>query len=141
MGSASFSTIRRGKNCKLVTLMLNYLLALCLYNEANSQTHHGMQLVYDVVVNRSNDTRGRWPTTLFGVVFQHKQFSSITKGYSLRINGVGDWLMWIQAQRIVARGRVSNYSINHYHTVKVKPRWSRGKRPVMRFKGHVFYGF
>jgi len=58
----------------------SFLVRLCLWREARSESLAAKAAVLAVIRNRANDPKNRWPKTLAGVVLQPSQFTSFSKG-------------------------------------------------------------
>lgn len=131
------------------------VMTLNLYHEARSETERGMQAVADTVLTRGS--KEDYPDCVTDVVFQRKQFSWANRE---RIHDVGDLITlehkilnrvevgtkdfksYQKADRVARKVLANNYKpvyrFTHYHSIRVKPYWSVGKKGY-RIGNHVFY--
>src|SRR5690242_3131204 len=114
-------------------------LATGIYFEAKSEPLAGQLAVGKVIANRAQ-SRGRFPGTYCGVLFQRGQFSFV-HGHSLPAVGHGNkqWQTAVAVAKIVAQG-LKESSVGDalfFHARYVSPGW-RMKR-VASIGNHVFY--
>ena len=93
---------------------------------------------------------GRYPDTVCGVVYQ-KNWDPLRKRYvgafswtefdSLPSPTGEDWLRAWEVAEGVYYGREEPVleGAMFFHATYIKPDWARGKRPLARIGGHVFY--
>ena len=123
-------------------------LALNVYYEARGEPLAGKYAVAEVTMNRV--VSHRFPETVCEVVYE-KRWDRLRKRYV----GAFSWTefnvvphpegeQWIQAREVAANvyfgkqpPRLSGAL--HYHATYIKPSWSRGRQPIARIGGHVFY--
>ena len=106
--------------------------------ESANQSDYGMYAVSSVIVNRSVDSN----KTIKSVCLARKQFSCwndkiwakawLDRFYTPEVRG-RSVLALNKALQDPIRG------INHYHSVKVKPYWAKGRKPSLIIGEHVFY--
>jgi spore germination cell wall hydrolase CwlJ-like protein len=123
-------------------------LALNVYYEARGEPLAGKYAVAEVTMNRV--ISHRFPETVCEVVYE-KRWDRLRKRYV----GAFSWTefnvvphpegeQWIQAREVAENvyfGRQPprlNGAL-HYHATYIKPSWSRGRQPIARIGGHVFY--
>lgn len=126
-----FKWCMKNNDCKWMTQ--------ALYYESRSESDRGVAAVAHVILNRMNHKY--WPSTVKGVITQHKQFSyrhdgSMDKGFT-------DKKQYVRVAVIAAKvleGEISSPVGNatHYHTTSVAPVWSKVKRKVAQIGNHVF---
>lgn len=123
------------------------VLAKTLIGESLAHDEDDAESIACSVLNRVRYPN--WPDTVRGVCLQPKQFSCWNGGDDnfTRImeaeRGAGvQWYddCWKIAERAV-RGELHDVTrgSTHYHTPAVSPRWSRGKKPAHRTRGHLFF--
>lgn len=123
-------------------------LARNVYFEARGEPVAGQYAVAEVTMNRK--ASGRYPNTVCGVVYQ-KNWDPLRQRYvgafswtefdSLP-NPKGErWLLAWEVAEAVYYGREAPVLENamYFHATYIKPDWARGKRPLARIGGHVFY--
>jgi spore germination cell wall hydrolase CwlJ-like protein len=123
-------------------------LARNVYFEARGEPAAGQYAVAEVTMNRK--TSGRYPDTVCGVVYQ-KNWDPLRKRYvgafswtefdSLPTPMGEDWLRAWEVAEGVYYGREPPVleGAMFFHATYIKPDWARGKRPLARIGGHVFY--
>ena len=114
-------------------------LAVGIYFESKSEPLAGQLAVGDVIANRAN-SRGRFPSSYCGVLFQRGQFSFVRGKSWPSINRSGrQWQNAVAVAKIVD-GDLKNSSAQNalfFHAKRVSPGW-RLKR-VASIGNHVFY--
>ena len=53
-----------------------WMACLCIWREARGASIQAMTAIYNVMLNRSNDARNRWPKTLPAVITEHHPIKS-----------------------------------------------------------------
>lgn len=120
-----------------------YLLALCMWREARGETPLGQILVGQVIINRRNDKRKRWPNSIAGVVTQKLQFSAFNRNdpnstlFPVSSDSVFDFC-WHAAGMLLAASKPITPA-NHYHAGSVSPKWADPAKITNREGNHVFY--
>jgi spore germination cell wall hydrolase CwlJ-like protein len=124
-------------------------LALNVYHEARSEPIDGQIAVAKVTMQRA-----KWDAkNVCREVFRPAQFSWTTDravkvkgGYKLKPSGIpkekGAWLVaWNIARAALGNNlpAVGVRGATHYHTVDVRPVWSRKMVVVARIGRHIFY--
>lgn len=123
-------------------------LARNVYFEARGEPAAGQHAVAEVTMNRK--ASGRYPGTVCGVVYQ-KNWDPLRGRYV----GAFSWTefdvlpapageQWLQAWEVaeaVYYGREPPVldGAMFFHAVYIKPDWARGKKPLARIGGHIFY--
>jgi len=123
-------------------------LARNVYFEARGEPTAGQYAVAEVTMNRK--ASGRYPGTVCGVVYQ-KNWDPLRGRYV----GAFSWTefdvlpapageQWLQAWEIaeaVYYGREPAVldGAMFFHATYIKPDWARGKKPLARIGGHIFY--
>ena len=114
-------------------------LAVGIYFESKSEPLAGQLAVGEVIANRAN-SRGRFPGTYCGVLFQRGQFSFV-RGHSWpAVNKSGrQWQNAVAIAKIVDQDLKDSAVGNalFFHAKHVSPRW-RLKR-VASVGNHIFY--
>ena len=114
-------------------------LAVGIYFEAKSEPLVGQVAVGEVIANRAN-SKGRFPGSYCGVLFQRSQFSFI-RGRALPSvpRASKQWKTAVAVARIVDRDLhdTAADAALFFHAKRVSPRW-RLKR-VASIGNHVFY--
>ena len=81
------------------------LTALCLFREARGCEEDAKLAVANVIYNRRDDPKNRWPKTLAGVILQHMQFSSFNAGANpdavFPVPGSAEWPAWLACCDVV----------------------------------------
>jgi spore germination cell wall hydrolase CwlJ-like protein len=123
-------------------------LALNVYYEARGEPRSGRYAVAEVTMNRVASPR--YPGTVCEVVYQ-KNWDPLRKRYvgafswtEFDVRPMPEGEPWKQAREAAAAvyNGAEPAQVNGallYHATYIQPRWSRGKRPVARIGGHVFY--
>jgi spore germination cell wall hydrolase CwlJ-like protein len=123
-------------------------LARNVYFEARGEPVAGQYAVAEVTMNRR--ASGRYSNTVCGVVYQ-KNWDPIRKRYvgafswtefdTLPTPEGEDWLRAWQVAEAVYYEREAPVleGAMFFHATYIKPDWARGKRPLARIGGHVFY--
>jgi spore germination cell wall hydrolase CwlJ-like protein len=116
-------------------------LSLALYHEARGEPIHGQLMVARVIVNRVASPR--WPSSMCGVITQHRQFSFYRKSNAPTPR---DEMAWDKAQKlateIINDPTILPYSTaDHYHTPAVRPVWRRKLHRIVRIGYHIFYSY
>ena len=114
-------------------------LAVGIYFEAKSEPLVGQVAVGEVIANRAN-SKGRFPGSYCGVLFQRSQFSFI-RGRALPSvpRASKQWKTAVAVAKIVDRDLhdTAADAVLFFHAKRVSPRW-RLKR-VASIGNHVFY--
>tara|TARA_R100000656_G_C3924537_1_gene123531 strand:+ start:44 stop:520 length:477 start_codon:yes stop_codon:yes gene_type:complete len=128
-----------------------HCMAEAVYFEARDQDFLGQIAVAIVIRNRMKDKR--WPPTACGVVrdgrywkgtpVRHKcQFSYWCDGKHERPAEKVAWSRAMDIAELVLLDRISIESLSkatHYHTLEVKPLWSKKYRLCATIGDHKFY--
>jgi N-acetylmuramoyl-L-alanine amidase len=113
-------------------------LALNVYFEARNQSTDGQYLVAEVTMNRVRDDK--YPDDICAVVWQPKQFSWTHDGKSDNPRNTNAWLKaQIVAYSVILYGCEICTDATHYHTLDIKPYWSKHLQLIGRYDNHVFY--
>lgn len=132
---------------KETTMKLTYdewMMALCIWREARGEILSGKIAVGEVIRNRMR-ARGRWRSTIVGVITQPKQFSAFNAGdpNATKFPKPTEqaWLGSCASAGLVMQDASVDIAdgANHYHTKAVSPYWARDKTPVIEIGNHVFY--
>lgn len=125
-----------------------YYRALCVWREMRGQSNEARLGCYWVITNRANDSRNRWPKTLYGVVTQKYQFSSFnvddpnSKLIPVRC-GALDLAAWQEIRVLVdAPGPDPTNGANAYESLPetaAKPGWALTADLVATIGGTRFY--
>lgn len=112
-------------------------LALNVYHEARGEPFAGRVAVALVVRNRAE----KHGTSVCWETFRESQFSWTNDMRNLRALPSGD--KWDEAQ-VVARmvmGGTDDFTrgATHYHTLGIRPRWTRSLVKIGTWGSHVFY--
>ena len=123
-------------------------LARNVYFEARGEPVAGQYAVAEVTMNRK--ASGRYSDTVCGVVYQ-KNWDPLRNRYvgafswtefdSLPTPTGEDWLRaWGVAEAVYyEREAPVLEGAMFFHATYIKPDWAKGKRPLARIGGHVFY--
>jgi len=123
-------------------------LALNVYYEARGESLTGKYAVAEVTMNRVASRR--FPGTVCEVVYE-KKWDRLRKRYV----GAFSWTefdviphpegeQWHRAREVAeavyfGRRPPQLNGALHYHATYIRPSWARGRQPVARIGGHVFY--
>lgn len=114
-------------------------LAVGIYFEAKSEPLVGQVAVGEVIANRAN-SKGRFPGSYCGVLFQRSQFSFI-RGRALPSvpRTSKQWRTAVAVAKIVDRDLHDSAADNalFFHAKRVSPRWKLKR--VASIGNHVFY--
>jgi spore germination cell wall hydrolase CwlJ-like protein len=120
-------------------------LAMNIYHEARSESETGQEAVAAVTLNRVKSKS--FPNSVCKVVKQGSQkrnrcqFSWWCDGKSDQVTEKAAWQRALEIGReslLGVRGDPTN-GATFYHTLKVRPRWSRKFRRTARIGDHIFY--
>lgn len=111
-------------------------LAKVVVHEAGNQSREGQMAVAQVVMNRVNDSRGRFGRTICGVIMQRGQFFNV-HAYNPPRNA-----RWRTAVEIARQARDGDHppvigNALFFHAAYAAP--FRGRTRVGRIGDHVFY--
>jgi len=117
------------------------VIALTLLGEARGEGFEGMAGVASVIQTRAIE-RKQTPTQ---VCLAPKQFSfwnggvSEAKKQELLKNPQAHNAICLA--KLVAEKRMPDvvHGANHYHTLQVSPKWSKGEKPIALIHNHKFY--
>ncbi len=123
-------------------------LAEAVYYEARGESADGQRAVAEVVARRSTDPR--YPNSICGVVYQdaHRrhgcQFSFACDGKkrsARRDPAAWNEAVYIAGDELTGPGRLVDTSkgATHFHTLKVRPSWSRRFVRTVQIGNHIFY--
>jgi spore germination cell wall hydrolase CwlJ-like protein len=114
-------------------------MAEALVYEARGETLVGAVAVGYVILERTKNP-SKWPKTIRGVVSQRNQFSYTTRKQKVRPKQE-DWERAFVTSYRILHGEVKNpiKTSDHYHTLKVKPRWAKKMQYVATVGSHKFY--
>jgi hypothetical protein len=118
-------------------------LARTLYGEAKANDMADATAIACVVMNRV--ALPNWPDDVEAVCIQPYQFSCWNTNDPNRariFKASGSWFnqcVQLAMQAIEHKLSDPTQCSTHYHTPKVKPAWSRSKKPVYQTGGHVFF--
>lgn len=126
-----------------------FMAALCLWREARGASKVAKAGIYQVILNRTTDTKNRWPKMVHKVVIQPRQFSSFNLGevnsVKFPIEGMGaDWMAWQECVDVVTLPLGGDHVMgaNHYESIKEGdplPMWARPDAIVARIGPFRFY--
>jgi spore germination cell wall hydrolase CwlJ-like protein len=123
-------------------------LARNVYFEARGESLRGQHAVAEVTMNRV--ASGAYPGTVCGVVYQ-KNWDPLRGRYvgafswtefdAVPAPAGREWLRAWRAAEAVYYGEAEPVveGALFYHASSIKPSWARGKKPLARIGGHVFY--
>lgn len=114
-------------------------MAEALVYEARGESLLGSVAVGYVIVERTKNPT-KWPKTVRGVVAQKAQFSYTTKRQKVKPKPE-DWERAYITSYQILHGEVKNPigKSDHYHTLKVRPKWARNMQYVATVGSHKFY--
>ena len=114
-------------------------LAVGVYFESKSEPLAGQLAVGKVIANRAN-SKGRFPPSYCGVLFQRSQFSFI-RGHGLPSvpRGSRQWQTAVAIAKIVDQGLQNSSADNalFFHARRVSPGWHLKR--VASIGNHIFY--
>jgi N-acetylmuramoyl-L-alanine amidase len=114
-------------------------LAVGIYFESKSEPLSGQLAVGDVIANRAN-SKGRFPPSYCGVLFQRSQFSFV-RGHSLPSvpRASRQWQTAVAIAKIVDQNLKNSEASNalFFHARRVSPGWKLKR--VASIGNHVFY--
>ena len=123
-------------------------LARNVYFEARGEPAAGQHAVAEVTMNRK--ASGRYPDTVCGVVYQ-KNWDPLRKRYvgafswtefdSVPTPTGEEWMLAWGVAEAVYYGREEPVleGAMFFHATHIMPDWAKGKKPLARIGGHVFY--
>ncbi len=123
-------------------------LALNVYFEARGEPTAGQYAVAEVTMNRVASSR--YPDTVCAVVFQQnwdarrRRYVAAFSWTEFNTRPMPEAEAWQRAREVAEavyhrRHKAKLDGALHYHSVHIKPRWSRGRKPIARIGKHVFY--
>lgn len=114
-------------------------LALNIYHEARGEPLQGQKAVAHVVINRVK--HHKYPNDVCKVVYQDKQFSWVSSKQKKPRGPEWDVAKTIAYKALLGESSDPTQGATHFHTTKVKPKWSYRLKRVKTIKNHVFYKF
>lgn len=114
-------------------------MAEALVYEARGESLMGSVAVGYVILERTRNPT-RWPKTVRGVVSQKAQFSYLSRRQKTKPSRE-DWERAFITSYQILHGEVMNPigNADHYHTLKVRPKWAKKMRYVATIGSHKFY--
>lgn len=116
-------------------------LALNIYHEARGEEAEGQMAVAHTTLNRVQSSR--FPNTICGVVWQHRQFSWTQDGRSDTPRDAEAWRQSVYVAYLSARWHSMGEDFSHgalfYHEQSVNPRWNRSMHEVLQIGAHRFF--
>lgn len=114
-------------------------LAKAVYFEARGEPLEGQFAVAEVILNRVENSQ--WPNSICGVVKQGCQFSFMCDGKPEEISERAAFARAGKIARLMIDGapRQLTYGATFFHTVHVKPGWSRRMARTTSIGDHLFY--
>lgn len=123
-------------------------LALNIYYEARGESRAGQYAVAEVTMNRV--ASDYFPDTVCAVVYQQRwdylrrRYVGAFSWTELDRRPAPEGREWRRAMAVAEAVYYNRYvpkldGVLHYHSVRIKPSWSRGRKPVARIGKHVFY--
>lgn len=114
-------------------------MAEALVYEARGESLKGAIAVGYVIVERTKNPT-RWPKTVRGVINQKNQFSYTTRKQKVKPKPE-DWERAYIASYQILNSEVKNPigKSDHYHTIKVRPKWAKKMQYVATVGSHKFY--
>ena len=122
-------------------------LARTLYGEARGELYGGKCAVACVIINRVISPRVWWGDDVVSVCRYPYQFSCWNESDINRsiIERISDEEPTFKECLDIAHDAVTGALIDitfgscNYHAKGISPAWARGKTPVIRIGGHIFY--
>lgn len=121
-------------------------LALNVYFEARGESEKGMQAIAQVTYNRAKVIDSDNPkSSICEAVYQKNQFSWTKKNPKSKLNNIikklekSDDESWIEALELAKKFKPSKLTITHFHSIRVRPSWSKGRSVILRVGDHKFY--
>lgn len=119
-------------------------LALALYFEARSEPAHGQMAVGQVIMRRVESPR--YPNTVCGVVWQHRQFSWTHDGKSDVPDDAKSFAKSLHYAKylLLHRSKMQDYTqgaMHYYNPALADPYWARGRTAKTRIGNHEFVRF
>jgi spore germination cell wall hydrolase CwlJ-like protein len=126
-----------------VELTNYWWLALATWREARGESLLGKALVATVIINRSQDSKRRWPRTIQGVVRQKKQFSSFNDDDpNSKLYPVESDISWEDSVKAVTTAIEADPPItdaNHYCVTTINPPWADPTKITEVEGNHKFF--
>lgn len=132
-----------------------WLAAVCIWREARGQSMPAMHGIYQVMRNRAEDEKKRWPRSIAGVIMQRLQFSSMTAPGDANLvkfpvpplpNVANmDWDAFTRAMLVVESPLQADNTggANHYESCEFagipKPSWAKEEKITVRLGPFNFY--
>ena len=114
-------------------------MAEALVYEARGESLLGAVAVGYVIIERTRNPT-RWPKTVRGVVNQKSQFSYVNRRQKAKPRPE-DWERAYITSYQILHGEIDNPigKSDHYHTLKVSPKWTSNMQYVATVGKHKFY--
>lgn len=121
-------------------------LTSAIYYEAGNESEAGRRAVAQVVLNRVRHPA--YPDTVCGVVYQGTDRGDTLCQFTFGCDGAlarrADPALWAEARAIAVEALSGSVYApvglaTHYHTLAVKPGWSRSLTPAAIVGAHIFY--
>jgi len=121
-------------------------LARTVWGEARSERRRGMAAVASVIMNRANNPRW-WGRDVVSVCLKPWQFSAWNIDSSQRrlllevTESDREFRIALELADLAIAGTLEDETGNsdHFHTLTVRPLWSRGRQPVTTIGRHHFF--
>ncbi len=121
------------------------ILARTLWGEARGESYEGKKAIVHVIMNRTAKRIGDRDHSLAATAIRHMQFSAWreadpNRAYMERLSLNSK--MFRECMRAVLEAIDEpdpTFGSDHYHTHSSRPRWSRGKTPVLKIGNHRFF--
>lgn len=116
-------------------------LALNIYYEARGESVKGQAAVAWVTLNRLQEEER--PSTICGVVFEKSQFSWTLKKKNRNPKDLESYERAMEIANDVlleyGTGHDPTNGSTYFHTLKVKPKWSKVFEKTVKIGNHIFY--
>lgn len=121
--------------------------AAVLVGEAGNQGSNGMVAVAEVVVERANDGRPYFGSSIYGVITKSKAFSCLNYTTMERLvrksSRSSSWKTALNIAMMACRTPEKlpglSFRANGFTHKEERPKWAKGRRPVVVIKDHAFY--
>ncbi len=122
-------------------------LAAVLVGEAGNQGSNGMVAVAEVIVERANDGRSYFGSSIYSVISKPKAFSCLNHTTMERLvrksSRSSSWKTALNIAILAYRAPNQlpglSQRANGFTRKEERPKWAKGRRPVVVIKDHAFY--
>jgi len=124
-----------------------FILSITIWGEGRSETLEGQEAIGWAIVNRANDSTGRWPNTPEEVCVQDRQFSvwnnrDPNRGKMVAVDTEShsyQTALWVATGVLSGHTGDPTGGATHYHHENITPNWADSTKLTAHIGVHKFY--